>query len=469
MLPLLESDCSIHGRFLLCSTIFPLCSLDIQKPVTACKALCERVKQDCSQDPVLTILWPKFLDCNKLAQPENQELCMEAPTSNQKVDKIYSSNIRSWIPWLHDTSFKTTKSPGNCPENFTEISDTMCGPQCDRDAFFETSQKRISELWILVLSAICFLFTLSSLITFWCEPLRFGYPEKPILFLVLCYNLLSICYLERLLFHGSRKKSNYSGERLCVSSPQCLASFIGISYFSLSATSWWVIFALCWYLSSEKQWSSEALEMKSGLFHVLAWLVPLVPPLFALIWEAVNQNELTGICQSTNFILIPMFIMLSVGVVLTLLTLRSLGGLRYEMRENAFNIKLRQIKARLSLFTSIYLISTFSAIVLEYIESLEPTSVAQCEQFENICKPIKPYSAGYSMARIFFVLSSGTFAGMWVWSKKTCDSYRSKLSQRIVITSIDNRAPKKHHNKTNTNKIYASINFHKVPEIRTAV
>jgi len=44
---------------------------------------------------------------------------------------------------------------------------------------------------------LCFLSTLFTLLTFWVEPSRFRYPERPIVFLALCYNLLSVAYIIR--------------------------------------------------------------------------------------------------------------------------------------------------------------------------------------------------------------------------------------------------------------------------------
>lgn len=44
---------------------------------------------------------------------------------------------------------------------------------------------------------LCFLSTLFTLLTFWVDPNRFRYPERPIVFLALCYNLVAIAYIVR--------------------------------------------------------------------------------------------------------------------------------------------------------------------------------------------------------------------------------------------------------------------------------
>jgi frizzled len=63
-------------RFLICSTLFPFCSDDIKQPVLACRNVCEKVKSDCSHDPIVKQFWPDFLDCEQLPQNEKRDLCL---------------------------------------------------------------------------------------------------------------------------------------------------------------------------------------------------------------------------------------------------------------------------------------------------------------------------------------------------------------------------------------------------------
>lgn len=66
--PILET--STEARFLLCATIFPLCSPDVSRSVPPCRDLCQTVK----------VTYPSqlaFLDCNILPQPDKLELCMQ--------------------------------------------------------------------------------------------------------------------------------------------------------------------------------------------------------------------------------------------------------------------------------------------------------------------------------------------------------------------------------------------------------
>ncbi|TMW41979.1 hypothetical protein DOY81_012942 [Sarcophaga bullata] len=401
LLPLIESHCSNRIRFLLCSALFPLCTPDVPRPVTACTSLCEHVKRECSTQTDLMQLWPEFLKCENLPSPERQELCMQIPTLTeatklqapvaqqtsetpafngpqeqqhqpaqqqhqlprqlqipQQIQQLpLGANVghHFYWPWMTPHISKAIKPTAICPVNFTvnPLDNDECVPQCNRDAYYTSQQKKVAESLILGLSAVCFVLTLFSLVTFWAEPTRFGYPERPVLFLCLCYNLFSVCYLERIVFHNSSRAFTQHEDPLgktlllpCALTPPCLASYITTSYLSLCAATWWLIFALCFYLSSHKKWSSEALEKKSGLFHVLAWVPPLAPPIAALLMEKVKPNELTGMCSAPGFVEIPTIVLLLLGLFFTLRASRSLHALQQQMLPTFGHQRFSQIRKR---------------------------------------------------------------------------------------------------------------------------
>lgn len=140
-----------------------------------------------------------------------------------------------------------------------------CSYACGTDAFFSTLQKKIVETFILVFSVLCFIFTLFSLITFWTESTRFQFPERPAIFLTLCYNLLSTSYLFRTFHQKSTAvaqnvdelngfnneitaiKSEDVVSNQCAVDSQCLAYFIIINYLVICASFWFFIFGICWW------------------------------------------------------------------------------------------------------------------------------------------------------------------------------------------------------------------------------
>uniref|UniRef100_A0A240SWC9 Frizzled-3 n=1 Tax=Glossina brevipalpis TaxID=37001 RepID=A0A240SWC9_9MUSC len=513
LLPLIESNCSNRARFLLCSSLFPLCTPDVPRPVTACKSLCETVKTECLPQTELMQLWPDFLKCENLPQPEKQELCMQIPqeTINSKSEVLSSpeqtlptdalaaashsptrqlqipqqvingpSSGHFYWPWLPSHIQKPVKLAAICPYNFTvnSLNADECVPQCNRDAFHTTQQKKTAESLILGLSAICFVLTLFSLVTFWAEPTRFGYPERPVLFLCLCYNLFSVCFLERIVFHNSSRAFalledplNRAHSPACSLTPPCLASYITTSYLSLCAATWWLIFALCFYLSSHKKWSSEALEKKSGLFHVLAWVPPLAPPIAALLMEKVKPNELTGMCMAPGFVEIPAIMLLLLGFFFTLRTAKSLHILQQQMLPTFGHQRFSEIRKRFLIFSLVFFTPTLIGIVATFFERY-PTTVPVCSTYEDCASPLV-LMAWPTLIRLFFQLAGGTLTGMWVWSRKTCESYRSRLvptptsSMTNTTTKSIVSLPKKHMHTTGKSvlsaPLYSGINFHNVP------
>lgn len=545
LLPLIESGCSKRARFLLCSALFPLCSPDVPRPVTACKSLCETVKEECAVNalPELMQLWPQFLSCESLPQPENHELCMQIPQETAGAsgaaqqgssdDAGAQSAVAagaaasgstgeapqqqqmywSWMAWKMSSQIGKPQQAANgagglrydgiaglagviCPQNFSgnPLNPAECLPQCQRDAFYSTQQKKLTESLILGLSAVCFVLTLFALVTFWAEPTRFGYPERPVLFLCLCYNLFSVCYLERIVFHQTRslallQEPGRGATRLpCTLTPPCLASYISTSYLSLCAASWWLIFALCFYLSSHKKWSSEALEKRSGLFHVLAWVPPLTPPIAALLLDRVRPSELTGMCTAPGFVELPALVLLLLGLYFTLRASRSLHSLQQQLQPTLAHQRFAQIRKRFVIFSLLFFVPTAAGVVAAFCERYVD-AVPSCDALED-CQTPAQLSAWPALVRIFFQLVGGTLTGMWVWSRKTCESYRSRLvaaagsptsslmAQHKAVGGHVSSLPKKHlyasgksmlaatppHTTTSsTAPLYAGISFHNVP------
>lgn len=412
---------------------------------------------------------------------------------------------KSFLPWLSsEIGLRATNTNAIvCPKNFTAISPSdsrrrRCQPKCGADAMFTQTQKNIAELWILALSAICFILTLFSLVTFWAEPMRFGYPERPVLYLALCYNLLSVCYLERVIFHTKERTTPFASfdmqqqqqpnddnvvMSMCTNgsgggvSP-CIASYIVTGYLTLAAAMWWLIFAICWWLSTEKQWSSEALEKKAGLFHIVAWVPALAPPIAALLWGAVSQQELTGMCASNGFVEVPALILLAAGAVFTLLASRSLKMLSESVAEDTFNRRLTQVRSRILIFSCVFFVPAFLAVLLTFFEEIDGRVLACVGG--GPCVHNEAHTTIPTLLRLFSVLAGGSLAGMWVWSKKTCDSYRNRIiaapafpSPTVikyngnaygggggghVLMSAKKSVPPKH-----IGPLYAGINFHNVP------
>lgn len=393
---------------------------------------------------------------------EDQKFPIHQPAHSTFWKKLTQTQIRSQVSTL-----------STCPQNFTLNEQGNCVYKCGADAFFTTYQKKIVETCILVFAVLCFIFTLFSLITFWTESTRFKFPERPVLFLTLCYNLLSICYLLKIFYQKSTNvpdsdeihdfnglspsiKATEIGANQCSINSQCLAYFIIINYLIISASFWWLIFALCWWLSTAKQWSPEALERKSGLFHVLAWLLPLASPIAALLFGAIKKTELTGMCTAVGFTEIPSLILLVLGAIFIILSARSLRSLRSSWKNN----KLSQVMSRILMFGTIFVAPAIAAIILmllDYDKELPP-----CMPGEACYLPDKR-TINITIIR-YACLFLGGVSGIWVWSKKTCLSCRKKIttaqySNPSPHTTIENLngMPYKYNTYKYVNSLHKSL------------
>ena len=65
-----------------------------------------------------------------------------------------------------------------------------------------------------------------------------------------------------------------------------------ILYFFLMAGSlWWVILNVAWFLSASLQWSPEAIDAKSQVFHTVAWMVPSILTMLVLVLKKVEGER----------------------------------------------------------------------------------------------------------------------------------------------------------------------------------
>ncbi|XP_055523867.1 frizzled-3 [Wyeomyia smithii] len=503
--PVIDSGCSKQALFLFCSSLFPLCSANAPRPVQPCRSLCEQVRKDCFSDAVFSKLWPAYLDCRTLPQPENHGLCMQVPPeASGSVEKnattikgstgvnnnaaVIAANpsvaavpLKPWsifnlppLPHgaaaggggvggavLHPNAIiepGATRPPhhshhhhqipisGGCPANYSLEYD-QCVPKCGStvDAMYSGQQKEVIEFWTLILSAGCFIFTLMSLVTFWTKATKFEYPDRPLLFMTLCYNLMGLCYLERTILHNPRKEliDLLEFRQECTITSQCLAYYIIKNYLLISATTWWLIFGVCWYLSTAKQWSCEALEKKSGLFHVMAWVVPFTSPIGALLRGNITKYELTNFCTAKGFTEIPALILLLVGAVLIFLALMALKRLKSTWNQSE---TLSKVFTRVLLFAIVYLIPALSAVICTFFERIE-NSIEPCHSGAT-CPVPKKFSLLPTLLKLILTLVGGSTTGIWLWSKHSTDlNKKSSLTGSNVANGSLKTAPllKIHH------------------------
>ena len=70
-----------------------------------------------------------------------------------------------------------------------------CGAPCSEDIFFTSDQILFSRYWAGAWALLCVISTLFTLSSFLIDISRFQYPERPIIYLTLCYSCVGIGFL----------------------------------------------------------------------------------------------------------------------------------------------------------------------------------------------------------------------------------------------------------------------------------
>jgi hypothetical protein len=79
-----------------------------------------------------------------------------------------------------------------------DITIKKCIPPCYSPYFSDEHSKSMMNMWLTFLSLVCAISCAFVLLTFFIDMTRFKYPQRPIIFLALCYFFVSCGYLIRL-------------------------------------------------------------------------------------------------------------------------------------------------------------------------------------------------------------------------------------------------------------------------------
>lgn len=508
--PLVEFGCSKHLKFFLCSLFAPMCTEQVDVPIPSCRAICEEVKTSCL--PVLqkfNFPWPAILNCSRLPVPEKNGLCMQfpniteerSPSSHPGIDGGPSVTVPA-------SAFDTIMGPGDhipihvpgsgngiirsgvfthsggvvggsgvefvagssvgpgagslvCPERFV-LTDNVygqatCAPRCGVDVYFKNADKHFAEIWMTLWATLCFLSTLFTVLTFWIDMDRFRYPERPIIFLSMCFLIFSSAFLLR-MFAGleavSCDKTPAGEEHLILEgleSTWCIVIFLLLYYFGMASSIWWVILTLTWFLSAGKKWSNEAIESWSSYFHVAAWGLPAIKTIVVLTLRRVDGDELTGLCYVGNqdlnalsgFVIAPLCVYAVLGIFFFFLGFWALFRIRREMKQGGKNVekqKLEKLMVRIGVFSGLYTVPALCVLACHFYEhwnfrrwktvamvngyDCKRDGDGQCELTNSI--PV----VEVFMLKIFMSLIVGITSGVWIWSSKTWNSWTNFFCSR---------------------------------------
>ncbi|KAK4829034.1 hypothetical protein QYF61_001839 [Mycteria americana] len=417
--------------FFLCSVYVPMCTEKINIPIGPCGGMCLSVKRRC--EPVLKefgFAWPDSLNCSKFPpQNDHNHMCMEGPGDEE-------------VP-LHS---KTSLQPGEECHSMGSNSDQYiwvkrslnCVLKCGYDAgLYSRSAKEFTDIWMAVWASLCFISTAFTVLTFLIDSSRFSYPERPIIFLSMCYNIYSIAYIVRLTVGRERISCDFeeAAEPVLIQeglkNTGCAIIFLLMYFFGMASSIWWVILTLTWFLAAGLKWGHEAIEMHSSYFHIAAWAIPAVKTIVILIMRLVDADELTGLCYVgnqnldalTGFVVAPLFTYLVIGTLFIAAGLVALFKIRSNLQKDGTKTdKLERLMVKIGVFSVLY--------------TVPATCVIACYFYEISNWAVFRYSADDSnmaveMLKIFMSLLVGITSGMWIWSAKTLHTWQ-KCSNRLV-------------------------------------
>ncbi|XP_020388965.1 frizzled-10-B-like [Rhincodon typus] len=470
--PLVEYGCHTHLKFFLCSLYAPMCTEEVSMPIPACRVMCEQARLKCS--PIMeqfSFRWPDSLDCSKLPNKNDPNfLCMEAPRNGSDdaprgpsvLPPVYRPHLRAGggpqelFPFSHESPAKAA-----C-ENYDKFhrveKSASCAPLCSPsvDVYWAAQDKRFAFVWIAVWSLVCFFSSAFTVLTFLIDPQRFKYPERPIIFLSMCYCVYSVGYIIRLFAGGDSIACDRDSGHLYViqeglESTGCTIVFLVLYYFGMASSLWWVILTLTWFLAAGKKWGHEAIEANSSYFHLAAWAIPAIKTIIILVMRRVAGDELTGICYVgsmdvnalTGFVLIPLACYLIIGTSFILSGFVALFHIRRVMKTGGENTdKLEKLMVRIGVFSVLYTVPATCVIACYFYERLNMdywkllATREKCKGGNNS----KPLDCTMSssipaveifMVKIFMLLVVGITSGMWIWSSKTLQSWQNICSRRF--------------------------------------
>nr|AUT31437.1 frizzled receptor 9,10-like protein [Saccoglossus kowalevskii] len=460
--PLVEYGCAPHLKFFLCSLYAPMCSEELEQPIPACRPMCEDARRLCS--PIMerfNFPWPESLDCTVLpVKGERTRLCMEAPDINDNSSSNYpvTGGPYQGIPFNDDLPAEevTTLEANPCafnPERWVYVEKTQkCAARCDVDVFYQETDKDFAKTWLGIWGVLCCASAVATVLTFCVDRARFKYPERPIIFLSMCYFVYSVAYIVRLVVGPEAISCDETNKGVTyriqegLESTGCTIVFLIQYYFYMASSIWWVILTLTWFLAAGMKWGYEAIAAHSSYFHLVAWAIPAVKTIVVLVMRRVDGDELTGMCYVGNqdskallgFVLIPLFCYFIIGTSFILAGFVYLFRIRKVMKIGGKNIeKLEKLMVRIGVFSVLYTVPATCVIATYFFQYINMEDWEHQAKYENDCVDDQCLLAEsipnvpVLVVKIFMLLVVGITSGMWIWSSKTVNSWQRFFNRRF--------------------------------------
>lgn len=474
--PLVQVRCSAHLRFFLCSMYAPVCTV-LEQAIPPCRSLCELARRGCEGlMNKFGFQWPEQLQCHNFPVHGAGQICVGQNTS--EVADGESDPAPSELAPAPLVTLSTPPEPAQrfyCPLQLQAPSHLQyhflgsedCGAPCEPSKpgglmFFAEGELQLGRRWVGGWALLCAISSLIAVLTYLMDRRRFHYPQRPVIFLSICYLVVALVHLAGVLLgeqaacvHGS------GGYRLVVQGTQqgpCTLLAAILYFFSMASATWWVVLALAWFLSAGMKWGAEALEAKAQWFHLLAWGGPALQTVVVLVLGQVDGDPLSGTCYVGlrsmaalhGLVVVPLALYLLAGTCFLLAGLFSLIHIRTVMKHSEGNggvEKLEKLIFRLGGFGLLYTLPATALLACYvYEKALRPSwelawRLRTCKRFAVPCPSgrnatvVVPPDFAILMIKYLMTMLVGITSGFWVWSGKTLQTwvgcYRRMRNERL--------------------------------------
>ncbi|CAB3231137.1 unnamed protein product [Arctia plantaginis] len=474
--PLIKVNCSPDLRFFLCSVYAPVCTI-LDKAIPPCRHLCVSARQNC--DELMNRFgfpWPENLECSKFPVATENVICVgdnnithesrnHSETKLPKVDfKNNNERDPSKLHGAKDYGFVCPvqfKVPKNLDLEYSlKVGDKIendCGAPCS-GMFFSQDEKKFARLWIGIWATLCAVSCLFTVLTFLIDTDRFRYPERPIIFLSVCYLMVAAAYVMGWSAGDSVScqgpfPTTISGTRLPNISvitqgtkhEPCTILFMVVYFFSMASSIWWVILTLTWFLAAGLKWGHEAIEANSQYFHLAAWAVPAIKTISILAMGKVDGDVLSGVCYVglwdaealRGFVLAPLCVYLVLGTIFLLAGFVSLFRIRTVMKHDGTKTdKLEKLMIRIGVFGVLYTVPALIVIACLFYEQANFDNWMVTWHRDMCITPLYSIPCPFTrrdterpkfemfMIKYLMTMIVGITSSFWIWSGKTLVSWR---------------------------------------------
>ena len=316
------------------------------------------------------------------------------------------------------------------------------------ETFFSNSAKQFALGWVAFWSVLCFISTALTIFTFILDTTRFQYPWRPVVYLAVAFCVHSLAYFVSMAIGRANvtcpsSQFVYSSIAWAWEHAPCIIVFGLLYYTMMAAFLWWLILCLCWLLASAFKWSTEHIAQLFPFYHVVAWVVPLLMTVSLMAARAIGADELTGTCfvvrdtSDKSFlalligVILPLVLFLVAGVFFLLIGFISMIKIHRFMRHKGKEMEtiiIEKLMIRIGIFVTVYIIPASVMIGCFIYELVSRPSWDPISCTDNCTQANTPVF----MVRVFMFLLIGALTGVWIWSRKTLNSWKM-IPSRVAV------------------------------------